>query len=96
MAYFAIVADLVDTGLKGKVFYPPLITASIASKFIKEKGCKFKIFDADGNVYYKGIVVLGKDDTGFEPLDYLGPSVGATSIEYYGANSKTQRMTGIL
>jgi hypothetical protein len=96
MAYFMIKEDLVETGLAGKIFYPPLITAAIASRSIKEKGCKFKIRDADGIVYYTGSVVLDGDDSGFEPLDYLGPNVGATNIEYFGSKSAANNMTGIL
>jgi hypothetical protein len=43
----------------------------------------FRCYDDDGILYYEGIMRLGPEGTGFEPLDdYAMPNAGATSIRH--------------
>lgn len=46
---------------------------------IKKAGAHFRMYDADGELYYQGYIC--GDYSGFEPLDDFGtPNAGATDI----------------
>lgn len=47
-------------------------------KVLRRMGHAFRILDDDGNVYFAGYAA----DHTFEPLDWAGPSYGATEIQY--------------
>jgi len=42
---------------------------------------KFRLLDGDNEVYYDGM--MDPDGDEFEPLDYLGKSMGCTGIEVF-------------
>lgn len=50
-------------------------------------GRMFRMYDADGELYYSGRLIDGRDDRDVEwfgPLDDFGrPNAGCTSIEYF-------------
>lgn len=46
---------------------------------------RFKMTDADGNLYYKGYC---DDDSSFAPLDEFGVGAGAVDIYYYNKGWK--------
>ncbi len=54
------------------------------------QGRVFRMKDADGAVYYEGVMVIADDDgdeAEFRPLDDFGkPNAGATDIEYQSAD----------
>lgn len=44
----------------------------------------FRMYDDDGNHYYSGRMIEGKESDGFEPLDDFGsPNAGCTRLDYF-------------
>ena len=54
------------------------------------KGHKFKMYDDDGELYYKGLFIGDPtSEEGFAPLDDFGmPNAGCVRIDYYDAKLK--------
>lgn len=81
MAQWTITEDRIDGGQSMGTIGPR--SAKLSNDQIQEQGVAFRLLDDDGERYYGGFVVLGADDSGFEPLDDFGtPNAGCTEIQY--------------
>jgi hypothetical protein len=75
-----------DTGIHG----PRGCSKKLHDALLSGRGHKFKMYDDDGVLYYKGLFIGDPDsEEGFAPLDDFGmPNAGCTRIDYYDANLK--------
>ena len=79
---FTITKDLIDNGLMvGKVY------GDYTIEELKENGIEFKLFDDDGECYFKGLSLATEDlfngeEHLFAPLDQFGASYGCVDIHY--------------
>lgn len=76
-----------EAGTRGPRNLPDDIAAELSSR---RKGRKFRMYDADGELYYSGRIIT-RDDSGseddFAPLDEFGkPNAGCTEIRYQDGN----------
>lgn len=56
--------------------------AHLNQKPIEVENYEFKLLDADGNLYYKGIYIGDQSESLFSPLDDFGaPNAGAIDIQ---------------
>ena len=91
--------DLSDKGVTG----PRDITTEDLERLAKGEGTKFKMYDDDGILYYKGRILLEEMDfqahtqrygpysneLEFQPLDcFGGPNAGCTMIKYRNPETK--------
>lgn len=72
-----------EAGVRGPRNIPDDIAAELSSR---RKGRKFRMYDADGELYYSGRIIT-HDEPGtladFSPLDDFGkPNAGCTEIRY--------------
>lgn len=85
-AGFIITEDLIDTnsvGTTGPFYISPLIEA----KLKEGEGTAFELFDDDGELYYRGLVINPDElvDSGYDPLYAFGmPYAGCTSMTLNG------------
>lgn len=75
-------------GMKDVEIYGPCeISDELKEQLQAGEGEYFKMYDADGNLYYTGRIV--GDFEGFEPLDDYGmPNAGAIDIHYKNKNGE--------
>ena len=67
-----------STGLKGKA-----VTEASAKKFGLEFS-KWRVMDGDDEEMARGVIMMGEDCDGFEPLDdYVEGAYGAAYIQYW-------------
>ena len=80
---WAITRDLLDGTDKG-VTGPRGATLSAAEITAHPEAVKFRLLDADGELYYTGSAILPEDASGFEPLEDFGtPNAGCTEIQLF-------------
>ncbi len=73
--------DLIDEGEEEGTVGPR--HTELSAKEIKEKGHKFRMLDADDEVYYEGYYVGDFSEKAFGPLDDFGaPNAGCADIQY--------------
>jgi hypothetical protein len=88
-SYWEITYGNKDIGLDDDVG-----TTSMSSKknWKAMKRQKFKMYDDDGILYYKGYL-YGDDADGFEPLDDFGmPNAGCVDIKYKSNNGEWESL----
>lgn len=69
-------------------FGPYDISEELQTRLKAGEGEPFKMYDSDGEIYYEGLIIMGSDCIGFEPLDDYGmPNAGCCDIRY--RNEKT-------
>lgn len=75
-----------DTGIHG----PRGCSKKLHDALLSGKGHKFKMYDDDDILYYKGLFIGDPEsEDGFAPLDYFGmPNAGCTRIDYYDPKLK--------
>jgi hypothetical protein len=76
--------EMNETPVSGPCDITPEFTARL---LIKDHGQKFRMYDADGELYYSGRII--GEYIGFEPLDDYGmPNAGCIDIQLF--NNKTR------
>ena len=81
-------AEIMTNANANGMIGPHDIDQATMTRLIAGEGAKFRMTDGEGEIFYSGRLV-GKDTTGFEPLDDFGmPNAGACSIEYQDFNGK--------
>jgi hypothetical protein len=73
------------------VIGPRRIAPETRARLLKGEGQKFRMLDGDGQVYYEGLCIEGKDASGlFAPLENFGtPDSGCTDIQYWNGGWKS-------
>jgi hypothetical protein len=76
--------NLID-GFMGRLYDGPALASPSAVEGLAHGiGEVFRLLDGDDEVYFVGRLACqeGYEESGFEPLNDLGPDYGCTSIEY--------------
>lgn len=72
------------------IYGPHGCSKNLHDALLSGKGHKFKMYDDDDELYYKGLFIGDPEsEDGFAPLDDFGtPNAGCTRIDYYDETLK--------